>query len=88
MSRNHKIRFLRYRLLSSKISGKDNDCIPDGNSNTTETTESNVTQNETKTKGYRPIEEWHEETHDPKHVIQQLKQEKARWEKTFGDVEM
>ena len=88
LSRNHKIRFLRCRLLSSKISGKENDCIPDANSNTTEKTESDITQNETKTKGYyRPIEEWHEETHDPKHVILQLKQEKARWKETFGDME-
>lgn len=33
--------------------------------------------------GYRRIEDWHEETYDPTHVIKHLKQEKAKWAKTF-----
>ena len=37
---------------------------------------------------YRPIEEWHEEhvTNNPKHVLTQLQQEKANWNKKFENV--
>jgi hypothetical protein len=35
---------------------------------------------------YRRIEDWHEDTHDQHHVIKHLKQEKAKWVKTFEDV--
>lgn len=38
------------------------------------------------TGGYRRIEDWHDETHDPKHVIEHLKREQARWTKTFEDL--
>jgi hypothetical protein len=63
----------------------------DENANSTATKraiESNNTdRNETTTTkgGYRRIEEWHEETNDSKHVIRQLKQEKAKWRKAFDD---
>ena len=35
--------------------------------------------------GYRPIEDWHEEhvQTNPKHVLTQLQQEKAKWSKKF-----
>ena len=82
-SHHHKIQYPRCRLLSSnKKEQTSND-----NLNVTSAKEPNgpVTQN--KTKGYRPIEEWHEETRDPKHAIQQLKEEKARWKKTFDNLE-
>ena len=35
--------------------------------------------------GYQRIEDWHGENHDPKHVLNQLKQEKARWKSVFDD---
>ncbi len=72
--------------LSSKNNGMGKEEAV--NSNGMESVDSNISQNKTKTtKGYRPIEEWHEETQDRKHVIRQLKQEKARWKKTFRDLE-
>lgn len=41
-----------------------------------------------KTGGYRPIEDWHEETlsKNPKHVLTRLQQEKAMWDKKFEDL--
>jgi hypothetical protein len=35
---------------------------------------------------YRRIEDWHEEHHDPSHVIEHLKRERAKWQKTFEDL--
>lgn len=85
---NHhqKIRLSTFCLLSNKISGNADQFINGDNSNITAPAQSNRTQNITKTKGYRRIEEWHEETRDSKHVIRQLQQEKARWKKTFDDL--
>ena len=34
-------------------------------------------------KGYQRIEDWHRENHNPKHVLEQLKQEKSKWNKKF-----
>lgn len=38
--------------------------------------------------GYRRIEDWHDDhlSKNPKRVLQQLQQEKARWAKTFEDL--
>jgi hypothetical protein len=35
------------------------------------------------TGGYKRIEDWHVETHDPNHMVEHLKRERARWAKTF-----
>ncbi|KAG7363265.1 hypothetical protein IV203_026625 [Nitzschia inconspicua] len=35
---------------------------------------------------YRSIEEWHDDTHDPNHVIDHLKRERAKWAKMFEDL--
>ena len=90
-----KIQVPKSRLLSSKSSRKTDGFINDENSNTaatnneTDSTSSNTTRNkkEATTKGYQRIEEWNKETHDSKHVIRQLKQEKASWKKTFDNLE-
>lgn len=75
-------RFSRHRLLSSKNPGEIDGSVPDDCSNSTK---SSAIGNQTKTKGYQRIEEWHEESRDPKEVIRNLKQEKARWKKTFDE---
>jgi hypothetical protein len=36
--------------------------------------------------GYRPIEEWHEETKNSKHALDQLRMEKAKWARKFEDL--
>jgi hypothetical protein len=47
----------------------------------------NSQTSETKSVGsYRQIEDWHEEHHDPNHVIEHLKPEQARWRKTLIDL--
>ena len=43
-------------------------------------------RNITKSTGYRPIEEWHEENHNPKHALHSLQQEKRRWSKKFDSL--
>lgn len=79
-------RFPRSRSLeSSKIPEEMDGYSSDGNSNLTNIDGPAIAGNQTKTKGYRRIEEWHEETRDPKEVIRQLKQEKTRWKKTFDE---
>jgi hypothetical protein len=46
----------------------------------------NTTTSTTTTGGvYRRIEDWHDESNDPFHVIKHLKREKAKWAKTFED---
>jgi hypothetical protein len=35
---------------------------------------------------YRRIEDWHDDTHDPTHVIEHLKRERAEWSKKFEDL--
>jgi hypothetical protein len=36
--------------------------------------------------GYRRIEDWHDETADPRHAIEHLKRERAKWAKAFEDL--
>jgi hypothetical protein len=51
------------------------------------TSNTNSQTSETNSVGsYRRIEDWHEEHHDPNHVIEHLKREQARWRKTFEDL--
>lgn len=35
------------------------------------------------TRGYQRAEDWHEENHNPTHVIDNLKREKLRWKQKF-----
>ena len=37
-------------------------------------------------KGYRRIEEWHNDNHDPQHVLKSLQQEQAKWKRKFEDL--
>jgi hypothetical protein len=36
--------------------------------------------------GYQRVEDWDAENHDPQHVLQHLKREKARWANKFEDL--
>ena len=56
------------------------------NSTTTMTSSSSNTTTTTTATGYRRIEDWHNDNHDPQHVLKQLQQEQAKWKRKFEDL--
>ena len=60
--------------------------VEDSWENISASNDGNITSTSSSTGGYRSIEEWHEESHNPNHVIEHLKREQARWAKTFEDL--
>jgi len=72
-------------LLVTKIEYNETTTTTTTTKTETETTETETTKTTTMG-GYQRIEEWHEENQDSEHVLRHLKQEKARWAKTFDDL--
>lgn len=91
-SSNHNNRRINQnRPLFSEFEGRSeaDGSIQDGTSNVTSIA-TGIEYEETETKrGYRPIEEWHEQTNkcDSAHVIRHLKKEKAIWKQIFDEAD-
>jgi len=87
----------RSPILSSNGSGEIDELLPNTDDRSNDNTATPIEtephasapndEAPTKVGGYQRIEDWHEKTQDSQHVIRQLKQEKARWNKAFDNLE-